>query len=69
MAGGTVLMTRDGDGIVPHTESVLPGVSLDILPAGNGEERALPSPGLFCHISLPKNPVAIDRIMEYLARS
>ncbi len=59
-------MTRHGDGIVPNRESELPGISLDILSAGDGEGADLPSPDQYCHISLPRNPVVIDRIMEYL---
>jgi len=56
--------TWDGDGIVSHRESHLPGISLDILPLD--ETATLPSPDQYCHINLPKNPIVIDRILHYL---
>jgi hypothetical protein len=58
--------TWEGDGIVPHSESRLPGISLDILPLGQDDAVQLPLPDQYCHINLPKNPVVIDRIMFYL---
>lgn len=58
--------TWDGDGIVSHTESLLPGISLDILPLGQDDSSLLPSPDQYCHINLPKNPLVIERIMQYL---
>ena len=58
--------TWEGDGIVPHRESLLFGISLDILPAGQNGAGPLPPPDQYCHINLPKNPVIIDRIMHYL---
>ncbi len=58
--------TLDGDGVVPHRESVLPGISLDILSASHEKEEHLPSPERYCHINLPKNPLVIDRIIQYL---
>jgi hypothetical protein len=58
--------TWEGDGIVPHRESLLSGISLDILPAGQNGAGPLPSPDQYCHINLPKNPVVIDRIMHFL---
>ena len=58
--------TWEGDGIVPHSESLLFGISLDILPAGQNGAGPLPPPDQYCHINLPKNPVIIDRIMHYL---
>jgi pimeloyl-ACP methyl ester carboxylesterase len=63
---GSVRTTRDGDGIVAHAESAIPGVSLDVLPAGNGDDTLFPPPDQFCHISLPRNPVVIDRVIGYL---
>lgn len=58
--------TFHGDGLVTHDESALPGISLDIITAepGTGEE-CLP-PGQFCHIYLPRNPVVMHRVIEYL---
>jgi triacylglycerol lipase len=58
--------TWEGDGIVSHTESRLPGISLDILSLSQDESARLPPPDQYCHINLPKNPVVIDRIMQYL---
>jgi triacylglycerol lipase len=58
--------TWEGDGIVSHRESRLPGISLDILPLGLDDAAHLPRPDQYCHINLPKNPVVIDRIMHYL---
>lgn len=58
--------TLDGDGIVAHTESHLPGVSLDIIPASDDTTAGLPPPAQFCHISLTKNPLVNDRILRYL---
>jgi triacylglycerol lipase len=63
---GRYRATLDGDGVVPHRESVLPGISLDILSASREQEEHLPSPEQYCHINLPKNPLVIDRIMHYL---
>jgi len=59
-------VTLDGDGVVAHRESVLPGISLDILDAGEDCEDNLPSPEQYCHINLPKNRAIIDRILQYL---
>lgn len=58
--------TWDGDGIVSHTESRLPGVTLDILPLDPAESPTLLPPDHYCHIKLPKNPLIIERIMQYL---
>jgi len=58
--------TWEGDGIVSHNESRLPGISLDILPLD--PDDALPSllPDQYCHLNLPRNPVVIERVMQYL---
>ena len=56
--------TYQGDGIVPHTDSFIEGVELDILPSnGNG---FLHDPSLYCHFNLPRNPEIMQRVMEYL---
>jgi triacylglycerol lipase len=64
--GGGYRTTFEGDGIVAHTESCLPGITLDVI-AGSSEdtEPALP-PGQYCHINLPRNPVIMERILQYL---
>lgn len=65
-ADGRYRLTLDGDGIVPHCESVLPGISLDIIPPGPNASGKYTHPDRFCHINIPKNPAVIDRIMQYL---
>ncbi len=47
-------------------KSVLPGISLDVLSASLEGEDHLPAPDQYCHINLPRNPLVIDRIMQYL---
>jgi pimeloyl-ACP methyl ester carboxylesterase len=64
---GSFHQTLEGDGIVAHTESELPGVSLDILPAGSDHEVHLPPASQYCHINLTKNPQVNDRILQYLS--
>jgi triacylglycerol lipase len=63
---GKYQATLEGDGVVTHQESVLPGISLDILSASPEQEDHLPEPDQYCHINLPRNPMVIDRIMHYL---
>ena len=58
--------TLKGDGFVPHSESVLLGISLDIIPPGPDASGQYPRPDLFCHINIPKNPAVIECIMKYL---
>lgn len=58
--------TLSGDGIVAHAESVLPGVSLDILTAGPAGDSDLPPASQYCHINLTKNPQVTDQILHYL---
>jgi len=64
---GKYRATLDGDGIVAHRESALPGISLDVLSASLEGEDHLPAPDQYCHINLPRNTLVIDRIMQYLA--
>jgi hypothetical protein len=63
---GRYRLTLEGDGVVAHCESRLPGISLDIIPPGPDASGQYPRPDLFCHINLPKNPAVIDHIMQYL---
>jgi hypothetical protein len=58
--------TWDGDGIVAHAESALPGVSLDVITASTRGRDPLLHPNQFCHLHLPKNTRVNDRIMQYL---
>jgi len=56
--------TYAGDGIVPHTDSYLPGAGFDILPA---DPAALGrNPDQYGHIRLPRNAEVVDRVMAYL---
>lgn len=62
---GEYHMTYDGDGLVTHRESALPGITLDVVGAGDiGSD--LPPPDRFCHIHLPRNPVILDLVLRYL---
>ncbi len=63
---GRFRATLNGDGIVAHTESALPGVSLDVISASIEREDHVPAPDQYCHINLPKNSIVIDRIMQHL---
>jgi triacylglycerol lipase len=57
--------TCDGDGIVPHRDSWLPGAEHVILPAG-----AMPSqspPDHYCHIYLPRNAEVIALVVKFLS--
>ncbi len=63
---GRYRQTLAGDGVIAHSEAALPGIPLDIIPPGPDASGQDQRPDLFCHISLPKNPVVIDRIMQYL---
>ncbi|MCK9579733.1 MAG: acetyltransferase [Methanoregula sp.] len=58
--------TLEGDGIVAHAESLLPGISMDIIPLSPQGEGDLPPASQYCHISMTKNPRVNDRIMVYL---
>jgi triacylglycerol lipase len=58
--------TLEGDGIVAHAESILPGISLDVIAASSDTEGNLPSANQYCHINLTKNRQVNDRIMHYL---
>ncbi|QSZ66351.1 alpha/beta fold hydrolase [Methanofollis aquaemaris] len=56
--------TYAGDGIVPLTDSYLPGAGVDILPADPASLAQRPEQ--YCHIGLPRNPEVMARVMEYL---
>lgn len=57
--------TYSGDGIVPHSDSFLPGAEVSVLPADPGLLALCPD--MYCHINLPRNPEVIDRIMDLLS--
>jgi triacylglycerol lipase len=58
------IQTYEGDGIVPHTDSFLPGADHRLLPVSTGP--FLYSPHLYSHINLPYNPEIIEEVMRYL---
>ena len=56
--------TCAGDGIVAHSESVIPGAAVDILPF---DPSVLKNCGdQYCHIKLPRSPEAVERVLFYL---
>lgn len=61
---GTWQMTWAGDGVIPHTDSIMPGIEHEIIPSDTSlfESR----PNRYCHSSLPKNPEVIDCIVRRL---
>jgi len=62
---GDLQTTYSGDGIVPHSDSFLPGAEVSVLPADPGLLALCPD--MYCHINLPRNPEVIDRIMGILS--
>ena len=56
--------TYAGDGIVPHSDSVLTGATVEILPANPAVMENCSDD--YCHIHLPRNPEVVDRVMWYL---
>ncbi|ACL16522.1 esterase/lipase family protein [Methanosphaerula palustris] len=62
---GKYQKTLNGDGIVAHRESALSGIPLDILSAPLEQVDHL-TPDQYCHIYLPKNPIVIEQVMQFL---
>lgn len=56
--------TLQGDGIVPHTDSFIPGAGIEIISAP--EQGYGGDPYQFCHFNLPRNPVIMQRVIRYL---
>jgi pimeloyl-ACP methyl ester carboxylesterase len=63
---GRYRTTYEGDGVVPHRESALPGITLDIILPEPDCGMDLLQPGQYCHIHLPRNPVVMARVLDYL---
>ncbi len=63
---GEYFMTGNGDGIVAHKESIIPGVTLDIIPADQDDTLDLIPIDQYCHINLLRNPRVLEQIMDYL---
>jgi len=57
-------MTYAGDGIVPHSDSVLPGTILDIVPAH--PVMLEKDPIMYCHIRLPQCQEVVNRVVNFL---
>ncbi|HNX17271.1 MAG TPA: alpha/beta fold hydrolase [Methanoregula sp.] len=57
-------MTYAGDGIVPLSDSVLPGAALEILPADPAKLEG--DAAQYCHIRLPRAPEIVERIVDHL---
>jgi len=62
---GTWQMTYAGDGIVPLSDSALPGASITVLPAAHAGVPAGDA-GQYCHILLPRAPEAVACAIGYL---
>lgn len=58
------VQTYEGDGIVPHTDSFLPGADHRLLPVSL--QLFTGSPHLYSHIQLPYNPEVIGEVLRYL---
>ena len=66
---GEYRMTLDGDGVVSLRESVIPGISHDVLTVPCEQDDDQVPAELFGHIYLPKNPVVINLIMKYCSNA
>ncbi|WP_292370766.1 esterase/lipase family protein [Methanoregula sp. UBA64] len=62
---GSWQMTYAGDGIVPLSDSALPGASLLVLPSDPAAAAA--GARQYCHILLPRAPETIAGVIGYLA--
>jgi pimeloyl-ACP methyl ester carboxylesterase len=59
-------MTCAGDGIVPHSDSVLPDAEFIIVPSNPAALSTCRDQ--YCHIRLPRNPEVIDRVIYFLKK-
>ena len=64
MPDGTWQMTWAGDGVIPHTDSIMPGIDHEIIPADLRLFES--SPDRYCHSSLPKNSEVIECVVRSL---
>lgn len=53
-----------GDGIVAHTDSIIPGAEMAVLPADPTMLNC--APGDYCHLRLPGNPEVVERVIRFL---
>lgn len=56
--------TFAGDGVIPHSEAKIPGVTTVVLPGD--PLHPVDSPGKYCHIYLPKNQEIIGQVKKLL---
>jgi pimeloyl-ACP methyl ester carboxylesterase len=53
-----------GDGIVSHTDSIISGAEVAVLPADPTMLHC--SPEEYCHVRLPGNPEVVEQVIRYL---
>jgi hypothetical protein len=58
------IQTFEGDGIIPYSDSYLPGAGYDVFPVD--KEHFKENSNEYCHILLPQNSEIIKRILQYL---
>jgi triacylglycerol lipase len=63
---GDWLRTYSGDGVIPHSESMLPGAEHVDLP--NNQVSLVSSPEKYCHIHLPRNPEVMEQVVAFLVQ-
>ncbi|HVP94547.1 MAG TPA: acetyltransferase [Methanoregulaceae archaeon] len=63
---GTFSPTYLGDGIVPHSDSVMKGAIVEILPKDPGILEH--SGDRYCHTRLPGNPEVVETVVGYLKK-
>ncbi len=56
--------TWEGDGVVPHSDSIMPGIQAEIVPQNT--PLFTNCPHQFCHGNLPKNPEVIRCAIRHL---
>ncbi|MBR1369613.1 acetyltransferase [Methanocalculus chunghsingensis] len=56
--------TWAGDGVIPHTDSIMAGGTYEVLPSD--PLLLTERPWLYCHTTLPGNPEVISRILRHL---
>jgi hypothetical protein len=61
---GSWCMTYSGDGIVPLSDSLLPGAAMEVLPADPSTLDG--DAAQYCHIRLPRAPEVVERVVGYL---
>jgi len=63
---GTWRLTWDGDGIVTHSDSHLPGAEIVMLPMDM--EHFNQYPDHYSHIKLPRNSEAVEQVIRFLKK-